>query len=351
MKNCEKTNSSGKWLGLSLLLLFIVFGYGFLICQPDGKSIRAFSLIFASIILEAMPFMLFGALVGGLIEAYVSREHMTAILPKRAWVTVMLAAGMGIVFPVCECAVVPMMRRLARKGLPPPAAISYLLGTPILNPIVAGSTALAYQFNWKIVALRMSLGYAIAVFIALIMGKLFAKESMFLEGVQDSHHDHDDDCCCCHEHDHDHGHAEEPHKGGYKLMAAARHARHDFLDVVHYLIVGAFIAALAQTYVDRKVILSITENPVLPIMAMILLAVMLNLCSEADAFIAASFRGLMPLSSQMAFMLAGPMFDLKLLLMYQKVFRKRTIVALSLLILSTVFIVSFGLKFMIEVLK
>ncbi len=338
-------------VGLFLMALFVVFAYGILASDPGSTPIRTLSLIFASIMLEAVPFMLIGALVGGLIEAFVSRERMTRILPRRGWLTVVLAAGMGILFPVCECAVVPVVRRLARKGLPPTAAIAYLLGGPIVNPVVAASTALAYKFDWMVVGLRMSFGFVIAVTVAFVMGRLFRQKPILREEIHDIHdHDHghghagEETCGCGHDHGQAHGHAAGSFRA--KVAAAFRHAADDFVSVGHFLVIGAFIAALAQTYIDRKVFLDITGHPVLPSLAMMLLAILLNLCSEADAFIAASFRGLMPLPAQMAFMLTGPMLDLKLLLMYQGVFRRRAIGALAGLILLAVLCAALGMEFL-----
>lgn len=128
-----------------------------------------------------------------------------------------------------------------------------------------------------------------------------------------------------------------------KTGTAFTHAMDDFLAVSHYLVIGAFTAALAQTYVDRSSFLSLSSTPILSVVLMMALAILLNLCSEADAFIAASFRGLMPAHAQMASMLTGPMFDLKPLLMYQSVFRRRAIVVLSSLILAAVLVVAVGL--------
>jgi uncharacterized membrane protein YraQ (UPF0718 family) len=135
-----------------------------------------------------------------------------------------------------------------------------------------------------------------------------------------------------------------------KAGAAFTHAMDDFLAVGHYLVIGAFIAALAQTYIDRSGFLSLTAAPVLSVVLMMALAILLNLCSEADAFIAASFRGLMPIPAQMAFLLTGPMFDLKLLLMYQSVFTRRAIVVLASLILATVLAIALGLEMLNGVL-
>lgn len=345
--------------GLMLELFFLLCAGSILLVAHDQKSIQTLSLIFTSIILEALPFMLLGSMIGGLVEIFVSRERMTALLPKKhPWLSVFIAAGLGIIFPICECAVVPVVRRLAKKGLPAGAAIAYLLGGPIVNPIVAASTALAYKFDGMVVLLRVSGGYLIAVVVGLAMSRLFHSDralraDLKLEantscqcGDQDlpplagfpvaQSADIEAECECGHD-----------HAGGSwlkKIVSALRHAADDFMAVGHFLVIGAFIAALAQTYIDRKLFLDIAGHFGLSSMLMMALAILLNLCSEADAFIAASFRGLMSLPSQMAFLLTGPMFDLKLLLMYQILFRKRAIVALATLILVSVFVVALILE-------
>lgn len=351
--------------------LFLVAALVFLPNGPESGSLNTFAIVFVSIVLEAIPFMLVGSLVGGFIETFVSRERMAALLPQKRWLTVCAAAGAGILFPVCECAVVPVVRRLVGKGLPLSAAIAYLLGGPIVNPIVGASTALAYAFNWRIVILRLSLGYGIAVVIGMLMGKLFTNA----EAIKDNAAACSKDplSCGC-----DPGALEYAPSGGCSMKpqqlpiishkasvsiacgcggthtpadswidksgVAFIHAMDDFLAVGHYLVIGAFIAALAQTYIDRSSFLSLSHTPILSVLLMMALAILLNLCSEADAFVAASFQGLMPAHAQMAFLLTGPMFDLKLLLMYQGIFRRRAIVVLSFLILAAVLAIAIGLE-------
>ncbi len=363
----------------SLPVLFLTVAIVFLLSDPESSSLNALAIVFISIVLEAIPFMLVGSLVGGFIEAFVSRERMATLLPRKGWLTVCIAAGAGLVFPVCECAVVPVVRRLTGKGLPFSAAIAYLLGGPIMNPIVAASTALAYAFDWRIVVLRLGLGYGIAVAIGLLMGRLFTRA----EAIKDSGAASQNNAlaCGCHHiplvHTHHKIRSEKsqpfplaianpagnsmdcgcgcshPVSDGWigKAGAAFTHAMDDFLAVGHYLIIGAFIAALAQTYIDRSSFLSLAAAPVLSVVLMMALAILLNLCSEADAFIAASFRGLMPIPAQMAFLLTGPMFDLKLLLMYQSVFTRKVIVVLASLILAAVLLTATGLEMLKGVLQ
>lgn len=339
-------------------IAFLIAALLFLPVGGDTETLDALAVVFISIVLEAIPFMFVGSLVGGFVEAFVSRERMVALLPRRGWLTTVLAAGAGILFPVCECAVVPVVRRLVGKGLPLSAAVGYLLGGPIVNPIVAASTALAYAFDWRVVALRLLLGFGIAVAIGLLMGRRFRDETAFIGGMEGT--DTPAPACGCGHHHAGHhihspagasdgcAHGRDHAAPGGGLLdgvgAAFRHAADDFMAVGHYLVIGAFIAALGQTYIERAAYLEMAEIPGLSIVLMMALAVLLNLCSEADAFIAASFRGLMPLSAQTAFMLTGPMFDLKLLLMYQALFRRKAIAALAGLILAVVLAVCVGLE-------
>ncbi len=368
----QDTNTTGKTPLIDFLpALFLLVAIFLLPVGLESDSINSFAIFFVSIALEAIPFMLIGALVSGFIEVFVSRERLAAVLPNTGWLTVCLAAAAGIFFPICECAVVPIVRRLINKGLSFSAAIAYLLGGPIVNPIVAASTALAYAFDWQIVLLRLGLGYVLAVVIGMIMGKLF-DSSTAIVSINNPHED-SAPAHTCHHHlpGNDYRKQSLDPAGASKVIsnedcntntcecscdhstldswidktgAAIVHAKDDFLTVGHYLVIGAFVAALAQTYINRESFLDMTTLPVLSIVLMMGLAIMLNLCSEADAFIAASFRGLMPMPAQLAFLLTGPMFDLKLLLMYQTVFKRRVIITLATLILVGVLMMTTGIE-------
>jgi uncharacterized membrane protein YraQ (UPF0718 family) len=324
-----QTHSPGAGRRWHLLEVgFLVLALAVLALGGRSPPVRTLSLLFSSIVLEALPFMLLGALVGGLVETFVTRERMISLLPRREWLAVLAAASLGMVLPVCECAVVPVVRRLARKGLPVPAVIAYLLGAPIANPIVAASTAVAYRFDWLIVGSRLAVGYAIAVGIGLAAGRLSRGRSVFADGLQKAE-EGAPSCGCDHRDE-----TEEPGArgaGGFasRVGQALRHAADDFVGVGHYFVMGAFVAALAQTFISRSAFLRVAAQPAAAIVLMMALAVAINLCSEADAFVASSFRGLVPTSAQMAFLLLGPILDLKLLLMYQALFRRRVILILA----------------------
>ena len=338
--------NAAMWSGI----IFIAAAVLLITAGGRTQQARMLALLFSSIVLEALPFMLIGALAGGFIEEFVSRERLAAVLAKCGIFTVFIAASIGILFPVCECAIVPVVRRLARKGLPVSAVIAFLLAAPIVNPVVAASTAVAYKLDFSVVAYRLILGYLIAVGIGFIFEKMADGENVFVKGIRDEAGE------TCHHEEHDHSHDEcscgcgHNHTGHGKpitdrLLSSMQHAGSDFMAVGHYLVIGAFIAAAAQTFIGRSALLSLTSNPILMIPVMMVFAIILNLCSEADAFIAASLRSLVPFPAQLAFMLCGPMFDIKLLMMYRTLFKKDAIWLLATLILSAVLAVTLLLHY------
>jgi uncharacterized membrane protein YraQ (UPF0718 family) len=319
---------SGR-IGLFAQLLFVLLALGLLVFFRDRAQFQTLGIIFVSIVLEALPFMLLGTIIGGFIEVFVSREKITHWLPEGRWWTVFVGAAIGIIFPVCECAIVPVVRRLLHKGVPLSAAIAFLLGGPIVNPIVASSTVIAYFGDWSIAANRMIFGYLIAVVSGLLMGLLFSRaKAVRGEVFSNLFQDHAVSIS-------NHG---KSRALGEKTVLAVSHAAGDFFDIGRFLVIGAFIAALLQTLVPRQIFAAAVSTPTLSILLMMILAVALNLCSEADAFVAASFRSSpVPLSAQLAFMILGPMLDIKLILMYLKVFRIRAIAALTMLTFAAVF--------------
>jgi uncharacterized membrane protein YraQ (UPF0718 family) len=244
---------------LTFEALFLLSACALLLLGNETHLVKNLATVFSGIVLEALPFMLLGSLAGGLIEVYVSRERLIARLPKSRWLVVFSAAALGIACPVCECAVVPGVRRLLGKGIPFPAAVAFLLGAPLVNPIVGVSTAVAYSYSGSVALSRLSLGYVIAVAAGLAMGWLFPEGSALIsrKAVRDQHK-HECGCGCDHS-DTDHLAA---HPGRQGIMNAFRHASADFLEVGHFLVLGAFIAALAQTVIARQSLAHFGSSPI-----------------------------------------------------------------------------------------
>jgi uncharacterized membrane protein YraQ (UPF0718 family) len=295
--------------------LFVGAATAMLVFYRSNPSFGTLAITFVSIVLEAIPFMLVGCLIGGLIEVYVPPQRVAAVLPAGKRRSIFLAAALGLVFPVCECAVVPAVRRLLGKGAPLGAGIAFLLGGPIANPVVAASTAVAYGFRWSVVIERMVWGYGIAVAVGFLMDLVFARRGALLTPSGGRRRAVTSEA------------AGGKHRAA--LHQAFQHGAEDFIDISRYLIFAAFVTGALQVLVPRQLFLSLADTPLVSTLAMMILAFVLSLCSEADAFVAASFRPLLPLGPQMAFMVLGPMLDVKLLLMYLGLFRRRAIAFLA----------------------
>lgn len=316
---------------LIVAIVLPTLGPRFGLADPVGDL----SISFVAIVLEALPFLLLGTLIGGVIEAFVPHEVVRRSLGKGGTRSIFVAATLGFLFPVCECAIVPVTKRLMNKGVPLAPAVAFLLAIPIVNPVVAASTAVAYRFDWTFVIARLVCGYLVAVGTALLVKFLWGRGRTVVVNAE-----HVCATCCA---DH-HEHAEAVGLWA-KSVIALRHGCDDFFGIAHYLIIGAFIAAAARTFIGMDAFARFGEFPLLAILIMMLWAVALNLCSEADAFIAAAFRGALPPSAQLAFMTLGPMLDVKLALMYSTVFKKRAIVVIGASVFIGVFICMAALEY------
>ncbi len=303
-------------------------------------DIQNFVLNFLSIVWEALPFIIVGAMIAGVLEELLPQQALSKLLPKHFLPAVLIGGALGLIFPMCECGIVVVMRRLLKKGLPLSCCVSYMLAGPIVNPIVLGSTAVAFfphadvngvSIGWPVLLLRAGLGYLVACVTGLIVhfvaGRVGEKALLTPTALPP---------------------APTPPKGGLSLgmvesVPAAEPKRtvwerasnisstalNDFIDITVFLIIGSLLSALVKS--DPRLIQWVQDtsqtSPALAVPLLMLLAFVLCLCSEADAFLAASFKT-MSVSAKLAFLVFGPMLDLKLLLMYTRVFRPKLILTI-----------------------
>jgi len=320
------------------------------------KEILDFILTFSAVLWEAMPFIVLGAVVAGILEEFLPQQAITKFLPKAVVPSVMIGAVLGLVFPMCECGIVVVMRRLLRKGLPLSCCVAYMLAGPIINLVVIFSTWIAFRDHGigpEVVGLRVGLGFVVAVVTALVVQSQWVKHGTSLltataapppakrpplelpltvdeaerKGLSP---------------DAIPGRPVPRKPWMHRLGNISATALHDFVDITVFLILGAVLAALAKQYITADQIERLsTQEPFLAIPAMMLMAVLMCLCSEADAFVAASFTR-MHISAKTAFLVLGPMLDLKLLLMYTRVFRPRLIVTIVTCVVVQVLLYSFA---------
>jgi uncharacterized membrane protein YraQ (UPF0718 family) len=300
----------------------------FLAAQPEPSRLGDVLMAFLSIVFEGAPYILVGTVLSGLIAAFLDSRLLDKVLPKNGVLSTLVAGVLGLVFPVCECAVVPVIKRLVQKGLPVSCAVTYMLAAPIMNPIVAISTLTAFKEFQKVTGWetlgnatmtisRLSLGYAVAVIVGLVVLRFRPDQILkpkVVEGIAKV--------------DADSGHAHAPKVGfNAKLVHAMRAAMGDFLDTTMYFTIGVIITSVFNTQVDQSILNTVAQNEWLALPSIMGLAIVLSLCSTSDAFIAAPMA-VFSMAAKLAFLVFGPMMDIKLLFMYSGVFKRRVVLAL-----------------------
>jgi uncharacterized membrane protein YraQ (UPF0718 family) len=339
-----------------------------ILVQPVQNPIEAFTINFTSILYEAMPFIVLGVVIAGLLEEFVPQKLVARLIPRSRVLAIAIGGFLGVLFPMCECGIIPVMRRLLRKGVPLSCCACYMLAGPIINVVVMISTFVAFSSTqegavytedvydaagtpqsvtsypqlggWQMMALRMGLGFLVAFITSLIVewqyrkhgNKLLAslavpeKEGLPLVGDDNS----------------------APKRTALARVGnIAETALHDFVDVTVYLIIGAILAAAGRLILKHDQVEALATNYVLAIGVMMALAILLCICSEADAFVAASFR-MLPPASKLAFLVLGPMLDMKLYLMYTRVFRPRLIWTIITSVVVQVFVYAMLLHWFLQ---
>ncbi|KXK63478.1 hypothetical protein AWW66_02770 [Micromonospora rosaria] len=280
----------------ALLVLLVVFRepVAGLLSTP---RLQTWTTVFVSIMVQAVPFLVFGVLLSAVIAVYVPRSFWARALPRRPALAVPVASAAGVVLPGCECGAVPIAGSLMRRGVTPAAALAFLLAAPAINPIVLTATAVAFPGNPEMVLAR---GLASLV-VAMIMGWLWLRLGR-TDWIRLPH---------------------RPDLDGLSRGAAFWSAvRHDVVHAGGFLVLGAMAAASINVLVPERWLQTLADNPVLSVLVLALLAVLLSLCSEADAFVAASLSQF-SLTSRLVFLVVGPMVDLKLVAMQSGVFGRR----------------------------
>ncbi|YCM43774.1 permease [Verrucomicrobiaceae bacterium 227] len=285
------------------------------------------SMEFLSIFLEGLPFIFMGTLVSGFLGTYLPRGAFEKILPKNPILAIFASGLLGAIFPVCECAVVPVIRRLVKNGLPASCALAYMLAAPIFNPVTAISTYKAFGDSIPVTFSRLAMGYMIAVIIALIVSRI--AHELFLKPSMTSGDDHQ-------------------HQHPRNIKSALNNSLRDLMDVGLYFTIGVVLTALLKTTVidpTSEFWQNLANNSLLGSAGMMVLAFVLSLCSTSDAFIAANFANFR-YGPKLAFMVFGPMIDAKLIFLYSTVFRWKFIVFLviAIFILTGAFAMLFEIK-------
>lgn len=285
------------------------------------ETLRLFASLCAAVFIEAAPFLLLGSFVSALLEDRLKPETVARWVPKRPLPAALCGLLGGMLLPTCECGVVPITRRLLAKGVPPAAALTYMLASPIINPVVLLATAAAFGGDWTAAAFRAGLAVLPALTVGLAVATLPAAAILrppkrllgrMGEAGPDARGPDENGCGC--------GLAHDAQTG--RFIAVCAHAGLEFLDMSKYLLLGAATSALFKTFIPAGIVEPLAGNVALAVPTMLALAVLLSVCSEADAFVAASFVAF-PFAAKLGFLALGPMLDLKLIPTYLGTFNRR----------------------------
>lgn len=285
----EATRSRYRPGGLELLgvlLLLLVLGQRWLVGVFDNPALQTGATIFVSIVVQALPFLVLGVVLSGAIAAFVPASFWQKALPRNPALAVPVAGCAGAVLPGCECASVPVAQGLMARGVTPSAALAFLLSAPAINPIVLVSTFVAFPGQPLMAVARFLASLA----TAMVMGWLwlrFGRAEWLRIGPRD--------------------HLTGDHPWHTFRLTTA----HDFLHAGGFLVIGGLTAAVLNVVVPQQWLQAVADQPLLAILGLAALAVVLSICSEADAFVAASLTEF-SLTAKLAFLVVGPMVDIKL---------------------------------------
>ncbi|GGQ29555.1 permease [Streptomyces mutabilis] len=252
-------------------------------------AVAAWWTVFTAVVVQGVPFLLLGTVVSAAIGAFVPERVFRRLLPRNQALAVPVAGAAGVVLPGCECASVPVAGSLMRRGVAPAAALAFLLSAPAINPVVLVATSIAFPGQPAMVGARLVASLAAAVVMGWLWARFGKDEWLRLPRTRT---------------------APEASSRGWAGFVAG--LRHDFLHAGGFLVVGAGAAAAFNIAVPRSVLDVFTDSAWLSVLLLAVLAVVLCVCSEADAFVAASLSGFSP-TARLAFMVVGPMVDLKLI--------------------------------------
>jgi len=314
------------------------------------QNLSVFCSTIIAIFLEASPFLFLGSLLSALVEIYLPEDRIARLLPKGKLLGLAYGLFAGMLVPTCECGVVSIVRRFLKRGVPPHVAITYMLSAPVINPLVLAATYVAFQGNIWMVLGRVSLVAACAVCLGWATSGI-NPALLLRQKEEDSFFVHTPSPC---------GDSVEPGtpppglgtglaSGCYSpgrqdigLTQVFVRTASEFLDMGKYVILGGIVVASLKIALPQDVLLLFQENVFLSVGALMLLAILVSVCSEADAFVAAAFSTF-PAAARLSFVAIGPMVDLKLVFMYAAVFKKRVVLALVLVPSAVVYLLSISL--------
>jgi len=271
--------------------------------------LQNFITLFLGIIIESLPFVIFGVLISVIVALFVSEDIILRFIPKNRFASHVFFGLIGIFIPVCQCGNIPVARRLVMKGFSPSQAMTFLLAAPIVNPITFLTTWFAFSTHPSIAIIRTTAAFIIAIGIGIVMS--YKKD-------QNRYITKDFAAIC----ENDHSHARS-------LAYAFELFQSEFMLIMKMLCIGAVIAAATHEFLPQSFFLSVGQDALLSIISMMLLGFVLSICSTIDAFFALSYITNFTLGSLVAFLIFAPLVDIKMIALMRTTFKTNIIIKIS----------------------
>jgi len=289
--------------------------------------LQDFLTFLISIVVEALPFVVLGIIISVAVQVWLPEGWLLRRLPKRRWVRQVTISLLGVFVPVCECGNVPLARGLLVQGLSASESLVFLLAAPVLNPVTIITTQQAFANDPVVLAGRMAGGFVIANVVGWVFMRRRRDELLqpdFIKTCQISRHIHE-----------------------RRWARSLELFRHEASHILPALLFGAAAAALVQVAVPREILLTLGSNPAWSIAAMLVLAFVISICSNVDAFFALAFRDTFTAGSLVSFLVFGPMIDIKLLSLMRTTYQPKVLMQVSLLVLLMSVAIGLGVNYVL----
>ena len=289
--------------------------------------LQDFLTFLISIVVEALPFVVLGIIISVAVQVWLPEGWLLRRLPKRRWVRQVTISLLGVFAPVCECGNVPLARGLLVQGLSASESLVFLLAAPVLNPVTIITTQQAFANDPVVLAGRMAGGFVIANVVGWVFMRRRRDELLqpdFIKTCQISRHIHE-----------------------RRWARSLELFRHEASHILPALLFGAAAAALVQVAVPREILLTLGSNPAWSIAAMLVLAFVISICSNVDAFFALAFRDTFTAGSLVSFLTFGPMIDIKLLSLMRTTYQPKVLMQVSLLVLLMSAAIGLGVSYVL----
>jgi uncharacterized membrane protein YraQ (UPF0718 family) len=291
---------------------------------PD--AVRDFFTLSISVVVESLPFVFLGIVFSAIVQVWLPAGLLLALLPRRGVLRRASVSGLGVVLPVCECGNVPLARGFVLGGMSVPDTVTFLLAAPLLNPVTIVTTYQAFGWGDDILIGRILGGFLIANFVGWIFTRHSSPSELLTPRFEES----------CRTH----GHEQSGRRWGRSVELFAR----ETTAVLPALFVGSAVAGAIQVGVPRSLLITIGANPVWSVLVLMLLAFVVAICSNVDAFFALALGSSFMPGAIVAFLVFGAMVDIKMVALLRTTFTTRAVVDLTVLVMLSTLVLGLGVN-------